>query len=236
MELYTKKDGRQPNSCCCCAAQDSDTVEPFNIYQFVVSSYHFLVFVERFNNLMNTLKFLLTERQQRILATLLLRPERDFSLAELIEAAGASGNGSTQNYVKLLIEAGVIESFEVRRRPRYRANPKHPIHVELASICRKTFGIGDVISEALRNVAPGNTHAFIFGSVARGEERPDSDIDVMIIGAVDIMKIYGIASDIEKRLGREVHFNVYDCQEWENLVANDPVVASIANGPRIELM
>jgi hypothetical protein len=40
--------------------------------------------------LMNTL----TARQQRILAALLLRPERDFSLAELIEAAGPSGHGS----------------------------------------------------------------------------------------------------------------------------------------------
>ena len=42
---------------------------------------------------MTTLQFLLTERQQRILATVLLRPERDFSLAELIEAAGAGGHG-----------------------------------------------------------------------------------------------------------------------------------------------
>ena len=186
---------------------------------------------------MNNLKFLLTERQQRILATLLLRPERDFSLAELIDAAGAGGHGSTQNYVKSLLEGGVIESFEVRFRQRYRANTKHPIYPELAAICRKTFGIRDVISEALKLVEPFNkTTAFIFGSVARGEERPDSDIDVMVIGDADIMKIYAMASDLEKRLGREVHFNVYDNQEWEHLVATDPVVAAIDSGPRIELM
>lgn len=185
---------------------------------------------------MDSLQFLLTERQQRILATVLLRPEKDFSLAELIDAAGAGGHGSTQNYVKLLVMSGVVESFEVRRRPRYRANSKHPIHVELASICRKTFGIRDVIAQALRSVAPRNTHAFIFGSVARGEERPNSDIDVMVIGDIDIMKIYATASDVEKRLGREVHFKVYDNQEWEHLVATDPVVAAIAAGPRIDLM
>ena len=186
---------------------------------------------------MTNLKFLLTERQQRILATLLLRPERDFSLAELIDAAGAGGHGSTQNYVKLLLDAGVVESFEVRFRPRYRANTKHPIYVDLANICRKTYGIRDVIAEALRLVEPFNKPtAFIFGSVARGEERPDSDIDVAVIGAADIMKIYAMASDLEKRLGREVHFNVYERAEWESLVATDPVVAAIACGPRIELM
>lgn len=186
---------------------------------------------------MNSLQFLLTERQQRILATVLLRPEKDFSLAELIDAAGANGHGSTQNYVKLLVEAGIVETFQERRRPRYRANSKHPIYTELANICRKSFGIRDVIAEALQSVTPRNTTtAFIFGSVARGQERPDSDIDVIVIGDADIMKIYAIASDLEKRLGREVHFNVYEREEWENLAASDAVVASIAAGPRIDLM
>jgi uncharacterized protein len=175
---------------------------------------------------MNSLGFLLTARQQRILAAVLLRPEREFSLAELIDVAGAGGHGSTQNYVKLLLEAGVIESFEVRRRPRYRANRKHPIHVELASICRKTFGI-----------EPFNkTTAFIFGSVARGAERPDSDIDVMIIGDVCVMKMHAMANDLGQRLGRYVHVNVYDPVEWAQLVAKDPIVAAIAKGPRIDLM
>lgn len=185
---------------------------------------------------MNSLQFLLTERQQRILATVLLRPERDFSLAELIDAAGAGGHGSTQNYVKLLVKSGVVESFEVRRRPRYRANLKHPIHVELASICCKTFGIRDVIAQALRSVAPRNTYAFIFGSVARGEERPDSDIDVMIIGDVCVMKMHTMAADLGQRLGRYVHVNVYDSVEWAQLVETDPVVAAIAAGPRIDLV
>lgn len=187
---------------------------------------------------MSTLKFLLSERQQRILATILLRPERDFSLSELIEAAGPGGHGSTQNYVKSLLEAGIIESFEVRRRPRYRANRKHPIHIELASICRKTFGIRDVIAEALQDVVePFNkTTAFIFGSVARGEERPDSDIDVMIIGDVCVMKMHAMADNLEQRLGRYVHVNVYEPAEWAQLVAKDPIVAAIATGPRIDLM
>lgn len=204
----------------------------------MVYFYQLLVFVERFNKDMNTLKFLLTERQQRILAALLLRPERDYSLAELIEAAGPGGHGSTQNYVRNLVEAGVVESFEVRFRPRYRANTKHPIYSELANICRKTFGVRDVIAEALQLVEPFNKlqEAFIFGSVARGEERADSDIDVAIIGDVDVMKIYAMATGLEQRLGRYVHVNVYESTEWQKLVATDPVVAAIANGPRIELM
>lgn len=204
----------------------------------MVNYYQLLVPVKLFNNYMTTLQFLLTERQQRILATVLLRPERDFSLAELIEAAGAAGHGSTQNYVKKLVDAGVIESFEVRFRPRYRANMRHVIYSELASICRKTFGIRDVLVEALLQVVePFNKpQAFIFGSVARGEERPDSDIDMMVIGDVEFMKLHAMAAELEKRLGRYVHLNIYGTDEWNELVATDPVVAAIASGPRMELM
>lgn len=42
--------------------------------------------------------------------------------------------------------------------------------------------------------------------MARGQERPDSDIDVMVISDIDIMKIYAMASDLEKALGTRSAF------------------------------
>jgi predicted nucleotidyltransferase len=184
---------------------------------------------------MNSLRFLLTERQQKLLAALLLRPERSFSLAELIEIAGP-GHGSTQNAVKAMVEAGVVETWQERFRARYRANTKHVIYPELAGICRKTFGIADVVAAGLASVEPFNKlRAFIFGSIAKGTERPDSDIDVMVIGDVSFIEIHATTAQLEQRLGRQMHFNVYDPNEWEQLLATDPVVQAIANGPKIEL-
>jgi predicted nucleotidyltransferase len=184
---------------------------------------------------MNTLKFLLTERQQKLLAALLLRPERSFSLAELIEIAGP-GHGSTQNAVKSFVEAGIVETWQERFRPRYRANTRHVIYPELANICRKTWGIADVIAAGLRDVERFNKlRAFIFGSIATGTERPDSDIDVALIGHVNPIEALAKARALEERLGRYVHLNVYDPDEWQKLLDTDPVIQSIANGPIIEL-
>jgi predicted nucleotidyltransferase len=182
---------------------------------------------------MNSLRFLLTERQQKLLAALLLRPERSFSLTELIEIAGP-GHGSTQNAVKALVEAGVIETWQERFRTRYRANVKHVIYPELANICRKTFGIAEVVAAGLASVAPCNT-AFIFGSIASGTERPDSDIDVMLVGHVKPIEALAAANDLEQRLGQYVHLNIYDPDEWQRLLESDPVIQSIASGPKIEL-
>lgn len=211
----------------------------------MVKCYHFVVGANRFDKLvhhllstifedMNSLKFLLTERQQSLLSAVLLRPERSFSLAELIEIAGP-GHGSTQNAVRALVDAGIIEAWQERRRPRYRANVKHVIYPELANICRKTFGIADVVAAGLARVAPCHTQAFVFGSIAKGTERPDSDIDVLIVGYLELGKVCVLADELEQQLGRQVHFNVYDPEEWRKLLATDPVIQAIANGPRIDL-
>ena len=45
----------------------------------------------------------------------------------------------------------------------------------------KTTGIGDLLRAALANVA-GIACAFVYGSVAAGDDNADSDIDIMIVG------------------------------------------------------
>lgn len=49
--------------------------------------------------------------------------------------------------------------------------------------------------------------AWLFGSFARGEETPDSDVDIMVL--LDYsqrigLRYFGMALDLEKLLGREV--------------------------------
>jgi predicted nucleotidyltransferase len=46
----------------------------------------------------------------------------------------------------------------------------------------------------------------LFGSVVRGEHRPDSDVDVLVEfdGAVDLFDVAGLRADLEDRLGRRV--------------------------------
>jgi predicted nucleotidyltransferase len=46
----------------------------------------------------------------------------------------------------------------------------------------------------------------IFGSWARGEQRPDSDIDILVEfdGAVDLLDVAGLKADLEDHLGHRV--------------------------------
>ena len=49
--------------------------------------------------------------------------------------------------------------------------------------------------------------AWIFGSFSRGEERPDSDVDILVSLDPDKpvgMRFFGMWGDLERMLGREV--------------------------------
>jgi predicted nucleotidyltransferase len=58
---------------------------------------------------------------------------------------------------------------------------------------------------------------YLFGSVARGEERPDSDVDVAVLYGKPVepglagLKL-ALAGDLEERLGRRVDLVVLDSQ------------------------
>ena len=65
--------------------------------------------------------------------------------------------------------------------------------------------IKEKISPILR--AYGVKKASVFGSVSRGDERPDSDVDLLIDRGPEPMGIYkfiGLKYDLEDALGRDV--------------------------------
>jgi len=55
----------------------------------------------------------------------------------------------------------------------------------------------------------GISQAFIYGSFAKGKEKEDSDIDLLIIGEVNEDKLIEVISKLEKKLQREINYSIY---------------------------
>jgi predicted nucleotidyltransferase len=72
-----------------------------------------------------------------------------------------------------------------------------------------TLGIDDIIGDQREIIlrlasARGASHVRIFGSVARGEARPDSDVDVLVKFDGSMFELVGLWQDLQEVLGRTV--------------------------------
>ena len=75
-------------------------------------------------------------------------------------------------------------------------------------------------------------YALLFGSYARGEETPDSDIDVVVFGGKDFKKsnIFAFAEDLREALGKNADvFEINEVDEgtpfYDNLMKEGVKIA-----------
>jgi len=124
-----------------------------------------------------------------------------------------------------------------RRRNQlvYSINTKSPIYEELRSIMRKTFGISDVVADELRPFGDRISEAFVFGSIARDTERPESDVDLMIVGDVELFELAPALAKMEAIFARRIDLNLYSPEEWRRL-SGDRVIRTILASERMNVI
>ena len=76
---------------------------------------------------------------------------------------------------------GILRSKRNGNLKHFQTNQECPFFMELKGLVLKTAGVVGKIREALGKVAAIEL-AFIYGSYAKGDERPESDVDLLIIG------------------------------------------------------
>ncbi len=155
--------------------------------------------------------------KKSVISILFAKPDRSWYLRELARATSTSPTMLGKE-LDLLTDAGIVCEESDGNRRRVWANPECPIFEELRGIARKTAGLADIVKDALSDI-PGIKVAFIFGSVARGEERSDSDVDVCIVGSASNRAIGEAMNSAEKAIGRPVNALVYKVNELREKVA-----------------
>jgi predicted nucleotidyltransferase len=179
---------------------------------------------------------LLTKTQQKVLGLLYSRPEKSFYTKEILRLTGM-GVATIKRELDRMKAAGILSMFKIGNQHHYQANPSCPIYNELLGIVKKTFGVVDVLSQALSPLADEIDWAFVFGSVASGKETSDSDIDLMIIGTVGFTDAVGALYSIQATLGREINPKIYRKDEWTQMLDNkDAFTKEVMLKPRMDVM
>lgn len=187
-------------------------------------------------NMSNTLSLseaLFTRTQARVLGLLFSQVERSFYLVEIVRAANV-GRGSVQRELARLVKSGIVTVRSIGNQRHYQANPQSPIFHELQGIALKTSGVADVLRDALAPLDDAVMQAFVFGSIAAGNSRANSDVDLLVIGTVSFTDVVHALVDSHDRLGREVNPVVVTAEDFrQKMLSQDRFVTRIWKEPKI---
>lgn len=180
---------------------------------------------------------LFTKVRQRVLAVLFGNPGRSFYANEVITLVG-SGTGAVQRELARLEAAGLATLTRVGNQKHYQANTSAPVFEELRGLVLKTSGLADILRAALAPLSDKITSAFVYGSVAKGEDTAKSDIDLMVISdTLSYPDLYAALEEATKRLGRTVNPTLYKPQDLDKRVKEgNAFIERVLVQPRIWLM
>jgi predicted nucleotidyltransferase len=149
-----------------------------------------------------------------------------------IERRSGFAIGTIQVELKKLFNLDLVLKRIDGNRTYYRANKNHPLYDDIHNLVLKTTGLVDVLKNALDTEKI--ILAFVFGSLARGEELAESDIDLMVVGNLGLRSVSKLLTGIEGKILREINPHVYSKEEFiEKVKEKDHFVSQIVEGPKI---
>jgi len=179
---------------------------------------------------------LLGKTRLAILSLLFSQPDRKLYLRQIIRLTGA-GQGAIQRELANLVQAGVLTKTREANLAYFQVNRAVAVYNELRGIVQKTAGIPDFLRTALLPLADSIQHAFIYGSIASGTERAESDVDLMVIGDVSFFDVVSVVSPLQETLGREINPTVFTSDELaRQLTARDPFLSQVMENAQIDLI
>lgn len=170
-----------------------------------------------------------------ILSTFLMNPERELYVREVARLTGEDYKNVSME-LRNLEEIGLLSSRNEGNLKYFSLNKEFVIYEELKSIFMKTKGAVGILREAV-STKRDIDYAFIYGSFATGEERAESDIDLMVIGRISLEEVLALIRGPEEKLSREINVSLYDLQEIRKRVKDhDPFIMEVLGGSKIMLI
>ena len=181
---------------------------------------------------MNRLAELLSSRARAEIFRLLLSGTGEELYVREMERRSGLNDSTLRQELRKLVRLDLVQSRRDSNRVYYRAKTENPLYPEIRNLVLKTSGLSDVLKSSLRDKRI--RVAFVFGSVARGEEKAGSDVDLMVIGQLGLRDVSRLLSGAEEKIGREVNPHVLREEEFKKrLRAGEHFVSSVMETPKI---
>jgi len=181
---------------------------------------------------MDALSEILSSRSRAAIFKLLFSGmEKELHVRE-IQRRSTLNDSTIRQELRKLVRLDLVKGRKDSNRIYYRANKENPLYPELRNLVIKTTGVADVLREALRD---GRIQlAFVFGSIAGGEETAGSDVDLLVIGEIGFRSLSELLSGVSEKIGREINPYVMKKDEYRKRVkAGEHFISHILESPKI---
>jgi predicted nucleotidyltransferase len=150
----------------------------------------------------------------RILTVFFGEPYREFHLREIAKVAEVSSS-TAKRYLDFYEANGFLIRESKANLALFRANVENISFrfMKIALFLFKARPLTDFLSEAY-----SGSSIVLYGSCARGEDGPESDMDLLVVGRrVEKMDL----TRYEDMLGRKINLLIFEPREWEEKAEED---------------
>jgi predicted nucleotidyltransferase/predicted transcriptional regulator with HTH domain len=150
----------------------------------------------------------------KLLDAFLSTPAASFYVRELSRKIKEDATNISRE-LRNLEAAGLLISKLRGNQKYYSVSEDFFLYPELKAMIFKTTGVQGLLKKTLQELE-GIEVALIYGSYATGKESAHSDIDVLIIGRLNLRELGIKMDDLEEKLSREVNYICFDRREFED--------------------
>lgn len=184
---------------------------------------------------MNTLAPILSSKIRAEFFRLFFGVDQQEMYMREIERRTGFAIGTIRQEASNLLQLNLIKERRSGNRIYFSANSNHPLFKEIRNMVLKTIGLADVIRDALKN--SDISYAFIYGSVASGNQKPTSDIDLFTIGDIGFRALSKLLRNPGEILNQEINFNIMTREEFIGRIRNnDHFIMNVMKSPKLMII
>jgi len=180
-------------------------------------------------------KILVSEVRVNILKLLLLNPNRAFHIRAIVRQVDAEIN-AVRRELDNLFEINLVNRRQSSNKIFYQIETSHPFFSDLLSLVAKEEGIGAAIVKNEKRIGMID-YAVLSLAFLRGRKSTALDVDLFIVGEVDLEVIKNVVKEEEGKMNKEINYSVMNMEEFMSRKrTNDPFIYRVMTQSRTMLI
>lgn len=171
----------------------------------------------------------------KLLQTFLADPKEIYYVRQLVRLIGEEINAVRRELARME-GAGMVKKESRGNRLYYWFNQDYPFYGDLLSLVAKGKGLGGKLVKS-KNKLGKVRFAMLSGRFVRNLPSHEGNVDLLIVGEINLPELARLVRDQEKNVGREINYTAMTREEFLfRKKRRDPFLLNILSGSRVMII